>query len=170
MFSIRVHDFNHVLKERYEKEGTGDSNRSLESWSHILKKYLQTVQDRLVSVLFAVKNKQRIRTIIAEREMEDEVLVSKIRCITCRMALIIRPQYSVHGSSKHIGTQSLRSSISFYSRNLFNLLGSKRSRLAASTCGYSNVSCIQSDPPRSIFFVNVGPVGESFVFHSALLF
>ena len=85
VFSIRVHDFNHVLKERYEKEGTGDSNRSLESWSHILKKYMQKVQDRLVSVLFAVKNKQRIRTIITEREMEDEVLVSKIRCSICHI-------------------------------------------------------------------------------------
>lgn len=79
VFSIRVHDYNHVLKDRYEEEHPSNAAGSSYTWNQVLDDYLDQIRNKLDSVLFAMKEKERIRMIVRERKMREEAVVNIVR-------------------------------------------------------------------------------------------
>ena len=79
VFSIRVHDYNHVLKDRYEEEHPSNAAGSSYTWNQVLDDYLDQIRNKLDRVLFAMKEKERIRMIVRERKMREEAVVNIVR-------------------------------------------------------------------------------------------
>lgn len=95
VFSIRVHDYNHVLKDRYEREAKDKTDGSSYTWNQVLDDYLDQIRNKLDSVLFAMKEKERIRMIVRERKMREEAIVNVVRRISCALCVIRRKKLSV---------------------------------------------------------------------------
>ena len=118
VFSIRVHDYTHVLKDRYEREVSDKTAGLPYTWNQVLDDYLDQIRNKLDSVLFAMKEKERIRVIVRERKMRDEAVVNIVRRCGSDWMVMNREEFSVQGTSQHSRPQSVLHALPQESRDL----------------------------------------------------
>ena len=145
VFSIRVHDYNHVLKDRYEREAGDKTAGSSYTWNQVLDDYLDQIRNKLDSVLFAMKEKERIRMIVRERKMREEAVVNIVRRCGLDWIVTHREELSVQGTSQHSRPQSVLHAVPQEPGNLLVFADHGRAKHRDSASRHPIAALFQSD-------------------------
>lgn len=145
VFSIRVHDYNHVLKDRYEREAGDRTAGSSYTWNQVLDDYLDQIRNKLDSVLFAMKEKERIRMIVRERKMREEAVVNIVRRCGLDWVVTNREELSVQGTSQHSRPQSVLHAVPQEPGNLLVFADHGRAKHRDSASRHPIAALFQSD-------------------------